>query len=168
MRYSGIIKNDTSAGDGICVSLFVQGCSRQCKGCHNPETWDFEGGRKYTVETQQEILEALCANGIQRNLCIMGGEPLYPANLPYLESLIFSAKRQNENIKIYLWTGYKFEEAFETIEWLGVDYVIDGPYEEDLRDISLKWRGSSNQNIYEKNRKYKLWNCLTKNECRFV
>lgn len=152
MRYAGIIKNDTSAGDGICVTLFVQGCHRRCKGCHNPETWDFDGGLEYTEETQKEILEALGANGIQRNLCIMGGEPLTLENLPHLKALILLAKEEYKDLKVWLWTGYTFRELMESYSYRtfldNVDVLIDGPYIEELRDITLPYRGSSNQNVY--------------------
>lgn len=150
MRYAGIIKNDTSAGDGICVTLFVQGCNRRCKGCHNPETWDFDGGKEFTADTMVEIVEALKANGIKRNLCIMGGEPLEERNLLDLYCLITYAKAIVENLKIYLWTGYNFEDIKVMAINLGLDYVIDGPYVEELRDITLKWRGSSNQKIWKR------------------
>ena len=150
MRYAGIIKNDTSAGDGICVTLFVQGCHRRCKGCHNQEAWDFDGGFEYTEETQKEILDALGANGIQRNLCIMGGEPLYLQNLLQLADLIYQSKKIYKDLKVYIWTGHIFKDVEEWVKYLGVDYVIDGPYVEELRDITLKWRGSSNQKIWKK------------------
>ena len=156
MRYAGIIKNDTSAGDGICVTLFVQGCHRRCKGCHNPETWDFDGGEEFTANTMVEIVEALKANGIKRNLCIMGGEPLEEKNLLGLYCLIIYAKAAVENLKIYLWTGYNFEDIEVIATNLGLDYVIDGPYIEELRDTTLKWRGSSNQKIWKKT-KYGIW-----------
>lgn len=150
MRYGGIIKNDTSAGDGICVTLFVQGCRRHCKGCHNQESWDFDGGKEFTVDTIIEIIEALEANGVKRDLCIMGGEPLENENLLGLHSLINYAKAVIKDLKIYLWTGYEFEKIEEIIKILDFDYVIDGPYIEELRDIRLKWRGSSNQRIWKK------------------
>lgn len=150
MRYSGIIKNDTSAGDGICVTLFVQGCRRHCKGCHNPESWDFDGGKEFTVDTIIEIVEALEANRVKRDLCIMGGEPLENENLLGLHSLINYAKAVIKDLKIYLWTGYEFEKIEEIIKILDFDYIIDGPYIEELRDIRLKWRGSSNQRIWKK------------------
>ena len=67
MKYAGIIKNDVSAGNGVCVTFFVQGCPIRCPGCHNPETWDFDGGKKFTPNTINEIIDALNANGVQRN-----------------------------------------------------------------------------------------------------
>lgn len=76
MKYAGIIKNDTAAGPGLCLSFYTQGCPHHCSGCHNPETWDFNGGKEFTDETLQMILENINANGIERPLCILGGEPL--------------------------------------------------------------------------------------------
>ena len=87
MRYAGLIENDiVDSDDGICVSLWMQGCPHHCKGCHNPETWDFNGGKEFTYEILNEINEALNANGIERSFCIMGGEPLCMENefLTYL------------------------------------------------------------------------------------
>ena len=81
MKYAGIIKNDIAAGEGVNVTFFSQGCPFRCEGCHNPETWDFEAGKEFTPQTLNDILESLSANGIQRNLSIMGGEPLAPENV---------------------------------------------------------------------------------------
>lgn len=78
MRYAGIIKNDVCAAPGVCVTFFTQGCPHRCKGCHNPETWDFDGGKEFTHDTIDEVIEALNANDIERTFCIMGGEPLCP------------------------------------------------------------------------------------------
>lgn len=80
MKYAGLIKNDIAAAPGLCVTFFTQGCPHRCPECHNPETWDFEGGLEYTEETIQEILNALTDRDIHRDFCIMGGEPLCPQN----------------------------------------------------------------------------------------
>ena len=77
MRYAGIIRNDVAAGQGVNVTFFVQGCEQHCPGCHNPETWDFDGGYEFTQETLDDIIKSLKANGVQRNLSLMGGEPLH-------------------------------------------------------------------------------------------
>jgi anaerobic ribonucleoside-triphosphate reductase activating protein len=81
MRYAGIIKNDIAAGEGVNVTFFTQGCPFHCVGCHNPQTWDFLGGKEFTADTLKEIINDLNANGVQRNLSIMGGEPLCAENL---------------------------------------------------------------------------------------
>ena len=95
MRYAGIIKNDFSAAPGTSVTFFTQGCPHKCEGCHNPETWDFEGGEKVTHDTILEVIEAITANGLHRNLCIMGGEPLCPEN-QFLTNLIINSVKEYE------------------------------------------------------------------------
>ena len=153
MQYAGIIKNDTAAGEGINVTFFVQGCHFHCKGCHNPETWDFLGGKEFTNDTLTEIINAIRANGIQRNFSIMGGEPLCPENLFLTVLLIKTVKEEFPNIKIYVWTGYTLEELVKIKDKKilyvlnNADYLIDGPFIEEQRDITLAMRGSTNQRI---------------------
>lgn len=156
MRYAGIIYDDTAAASGLSLTLFTQGCPFHCKGCHNPETWDYEGGYEYTKETEQKIVKALSANGVIRNLCIMGGEPLLPHNIEALYSLTRAVRDNYEDeIKIYLWTGFTTQELQDIIkehpdfaDFLYMfDYIIDGRYEEDKRDVTLLMRGSTNQKI---------------------
>lgn len=155
MRYSGLIRNDLAAAPGVSVSFFTQGCPHRCKGCHNPETWDFERGKEFTPQVLDEILSALNANGIERNFCVMGGEPLCEAN-EFLTLLVIKTVRQKfPNIKIYIWTGYYYEDLVKranshTKQILeAADYLIDGPYVEAKRDITLPMRGSSNQSIID-------------------
>lgn len=153
MKYAGLIKNDMSAAPGVSVSFFTQGCPHHCKGCHNPETWNFEGGKEFTNETLNEILTALQANGIKRSFAVMGGEPLCQENsfLTYL--VIKTVKDQYPDTPIYVWTGYYYEDLLkdhnprisQILEL--TDVLIDGPYVENLRDITLPLRGSSNQSI---------------------
>ena len=109
MRYSGIIYNDFSAAPGVSLSFFTQGCPHHCTGCHNPETWLFDGGLEFTEEILQEILKNLYANGIKRNFCLMGGEPLCPENLPLSKMLIENILQKYPDTKIYIWTGYIYE-----------------------------------------------------------
>ena len=152
MRYAGLLKNDITAAPGMCVTLFTQGCPHHCPGCHNPETWDYEGGQEFYPELIQEIAEALTANGIKRNLCIMGGEPLCPENEFLTMLLIIEIRKIIPDIQIYIWTGYTIEELLcrgPKINYIlnHIDYLIDGPYVEELRDITLPMRGISNQSI---------------------
>lgn len=159
MRYAGIIKNDFSAAPGVSVTFFTQGCPHKCEGCHNPETWDFNGGKEMTHETIKEVIEALTANGIQRNLCIMGGEPLCSENLFLTNLIINSVKERLPQIKVYIWTGYYFEDLDlnnNRIQQIleQTDCLIDGPYDNAQRDITLKMRGSSNQRILYKGQDY--------------
>lgn len=153
MRYSGVIYNDITAAPGLCVSFFTQGCPHHCYRCHNPQTWDFEGGKEFTYKVLEQIVEGLTADGIQRNLCIMGGEPLCSENQFLTELVIKTVKEQLPEVKIYIWTGYTYDELLnkhdihlESILNMA-DYLIDGPYIDELRDISLSMRGSSNQRI---------------------
>jgi anaerobic ribonucleoside-triphosphate reductase activating protein len=155
MRYSGLIRNDLAAAPGVSVSFFTQGCPHKCKGCHNPETWSFNGGKEFTPQVLDEIYEALGANGIERSFCVMGGEPLCPENVFLTLLVIGEVKRHFPTVKIYLWTGYYYEvlkkrtDAHTQQILKLVDVLIDGPYEEHLRDVSLPMRGSSNQSIIE-------------------
>ena len=134
MRYAGIIKNDFSAAPGTSVTFFTQGCPHRCEGCHNPETWDFEGGEEITSDTISEVIEAITANGLHRNLCIMGGEPLCQENLFLTNLVIKSVKEKLHGTKIYLWTGYTLSELLnkKNIDIMNIlkeiDVLIDGFY----------------------------------------
>ena len=161
MRYSGLIRNDLAAAPGISVSFFTQGCPHRCKGCHNPETWDFEGGKEFTNDTLKEIYEALHANSIVRSFCVMGGEPLCEENL-FLTLLVLKEVKQHfPQIKTYLWTGYYYQDLLKNSDphmamvLELVDVLIDGPYVESKRDITLPMRGSSNQSIIDLKEKRK-------------
>ena len=159
MKYAGIIKNDIANGPGIRVSFFTQGCPHHCKGCFNPETWDPEGGKEFTPDTLEEIKTALVANDIKRNLSILGGEPLCPDNLFLTELLIREIKQTYPDITIYLWTGYKYSELNQStnksIQYIlsTIDTLIDGPFIEEQRDITLPLRGSRNQQIIDLKKK---------------
>ena len=155
MRYAGLIKNDLAAAPGVCVSFFVQGCPLRCPGCHNPESWDFEGGMEFSTQTLNDILTSLSANGIERSLCIMGGEPLCPENSFLTALIIKEVRQQKPNVKIYLWTGYTYEELLSKktsnpkLEYIldNIDCLIDGPFIQEEKDITLQMRGSRNQRI---------------------
>ena len=134
MTYAGIIKNDIAAGEGVNVTFFTQGCPFHCSGCHNPQTWDFLGGKEFTADTLSNVIKYLSANGINRNLSIMGGEPLCPENVFLTQMLITNVKEKYPDIKIYVWTGYVYEDLVERHEqklvWIlnNIDYLIDGPF----------------------------------------
>ena len=113
MKYAGIIKNDLSAAPGISVSFFTQGCPHHCKGCHNPETWDFDGGKEFTYDVLNEVIDALTANGVERSLSILGGEPLCEENVFLTLLLIKTVKERLPNTKIYIWTGYYYDELIK-------------------------------------------------------
>ena len=150
MNYAGIIKNDVSAGEGVCVSFFTQGCPHHCAGCHNPETWNFDGGKEFTQDILLEIVRSIEANGIIRNFCVMGGEPLCPENQFLTQLVVSTVKEHYPDIKIYIWTGYLYEDLIATsnskLEHIlsMADFLIDGPYIQEERDITLPMRGSRN------------------------
>lgn len=158
MRYAGIIKNDFSAAPGTCVTFFTQGCPHRCEGCHNPETWDFQGGREFTPDILDKIIKGLTAQGIKRNFCIMGGEPLCPENQFLTLLLVNSVKERLPDTKIYIWTGYNLDEILnegkvgQILE--KTDVVIDGPFIAAYKDRTLFMRGSSNQRILYKGKDF--------------
>ena len=153
MKYAGLMENDFNDGEGICVSLWTQGCPHHCPGCHNPETWDFNGGYDVPDDIRGEIVKAISANGITRNFSILGGEPLCKENLDFVLNIITAVRVAYPNIKIYIWTGYTFAELIEQNDdriiniLKKANYLIDGKYDETLRDTTLPLRGSSNQEI---------------------
>lgn len=154
MRYAGLIKNDIAAGPGICVTFFTQGCPHRCHGCHNPETWDFNGGLEFYPDLIPEIIDALTAQGINRNFCIMGGEPLCPENEFLTMLLIIEVRKYLPDVPIYIWTGYTLEQLMHKGDRIrqilkSINYLIDGPYIEAQRDTTLPMRGSSNQRIID-------------------
>ena len=155
MKYAKIMPNDTVDGEGICVSFWTQGCPHRCKGCHNPETWSFDAGiEEDDFQIIMKIINLITKDGVNRNLSILGGEPLCPQNKGFILRLVSAAKLYYPNIKIFLWTGYTIEELVldeecKRILWF-VDKLIDGRFEKDKKDLSLYLRGSSNQRIFSK------------------
>lgn len=154
MRIANIIKNDVVNGIGVSVSLFVQGCPFHCKGCFNESSWDFEGGYE-TNTLKGDIVKAISENDITRNFSILGGEPLCKENRAMIKEVLSAVKTAYPNIKVCLWTGFTLEELQkikdENLDFIltNINYLIDGQFDESQKDITLKWRGSRNQNIYE-------------------
>ena len=154
MRIAGINKNDVVNGEGICVALFTQGCPFHCKGCFNPETWDYNGGKEVPIsDLISDVEAAIAANGVPRNFSILGGEPLIERNLEELKILLSTIKKDFPHITIFLWTGFTIEELTSAQKEITqyIDVLIDGQYNEKLRDVSLHLRGSSNQRIFRAN-----------------
>lgn len=154
MRIAGINKNDVVNGEGICVALFTQGCPFHCKGCFNPETWDYNGGKEVPIsDLISDVEAAIAANGVPRNFSILGGEPLIERNLEELKILLSTIKKDFPHITIFLWTGFTIEELTSAQKEVTqyIDVLIDGQYNEKLRDVSLHLRGSSNQRIFRAN-----------------
>ena len=157
MKYAGIIYDDTAAAPGLSLSFYTQGCPIHCPGCHNQDMWDFEGGYEFTNEVRDKVIAKLNENGVLRNLCIIGGEPLCPQNAHMTELLCGFARVEYPNIKIYVWTGYTLEELCEREQneksihniLECVDVLIANPFDISKRDITLELRGSSNQEIYK-------------------
>lgn len=153
-RYNAIIKNDFVNGNGVCVSFFVQGCPHKCSGCFNPETWDFNQGQTYDESVKWEIIKAINDNNIIRNFSILGGEPLAFQNIFMVEDLVKAVRAAYPSIKIFLWTGYDFgtikNQGNEVIDSIlsKIDFIIDGLFVEEEKDLSLFLRGSRNQNVW--------------------
>ena len=139
--------------EGFCVSFWVQGCPWHCKGCHNPQTWDFMGGKELPPDFLKIIDNAIAANGIQRNFSVLGGEPLCLENKSLVNEIVAHVRNTFPNIKIYIWTGDTIEHLKKLndseINYIlnNIDVLIDGPFIQEKRDITLKLRGSSNQRI---------------------
>lgn len=155
MQYADVIWNDVTAGDGLCVSFYTQGCPHRCPGCHNPETWDFKGGKEFPASLLNELIQRLNAQGINRSLCILGGEPLCPENQFLTTLLIRTVKEKSPQTKIYVWTGYLYEDLKKQggphLQYIleNINVLIDGPFIQEERDITLKMRGSRNQRVID-------------------
>src|SRR5574344_814466 len=145
MRYNKIRKMDISNGPGVRVSIFMQGCTFNCKECFNPETHDFNGGKEFTDDTINRVLE-LCDNDNINGLSILGGEPLHPKNIEGTTKLAKAFKDKMPNKNIWIWTGFLFDKDLKDKEVMKyTDVIVDGRYVDDLRNPTLKWRGSENQ-----------------------
>lgn len=163
MRYAQIREIDVTNGKGIGVALFTQGCPYHCKNCFNPETWNFNKGKEWTKDTENDIIELLKPKYITR-LTILGGEPLIERNIEPLIILLERVKNIYPDKKIWLYTGGDFEKLkllYKEI-FKYIDILIDGRYIDDLRDYKLKFRGSSNQRVIDvqkslKENKVILW-----------
>lgn len=157
--YYGEIKNfDIANGEGIRVSLFVSGCTHRCKGCFNPETWNFSYGRPYTAETEQSIMDMLSFEYVD-GLSLLGGEPFEPDNQRELVKLLQRVRKELPNKNVWCYTGYTLENDLlgesrarceVTDEMLGmIDVLVDGEFKEELKNIALAFRGSSNQRLID-------------------
>ncbi len=140
---------DISNGPGVRVSIFMQGCTFHCKNCFNPETWDFEGGKEFTDQTIEEVLN-LCNKDHIKGLSILGGEPMHPNNIDGTEKLAKAFKQRFPDKSIWVWSGFKFDEDLKDKDVLKyIDVLVDGTYKEELHNPILKWKGSSNQRVID-------------------
>ena len=159
MYYGEVKYSDIANGPGVRTSLFVSGCTHHCKGCFNEETWDFNFGKPFTKEVEDEIIETLRPAYIA-GLTILGGEPMEVVNQKVLCPFIDRVRAEVPGKNIWIYSGYTWEELTdeenkrchceETNEILkNIDVLVDGEFKLDLKNISLKFRGSSNQRIID-------------------
>ncbi len=157
--YYGEIKNcDIANGEGVRVTLFVSGCTNHCKNCFQPQTWDFTYGKPFTAETEEELL-ALLAPDYINGLTLLGGEPFEPENQRALVPFLRRVRRQYPHKTIWGFSGFTYEELTQegthcrcevTDEMLSLlDVLVDGRFVEELKDISLRFRGSRNQRLID-------------------
>jgi anaerobic ribonucleoside-triphosphate reductase activating protein len=156
MNYGNIKKTDVSNGEGVRVSLFVSGCRNHCKGCFNQETWNFSFGRPFTPETETKLLQDLAPDYIA-GLSVLGGEPFEEENQCMLLPFLRKVRETYPKKTIWCYTGYVYDKDLlkdgrkhcrATDEMLAlIDVLVDGPFIEEQRDISLQFRGSRNQRI---------------------
>lgn len=171
MNFATIKKYDVANGPGVRVSLFVSGCGHRCKGCFNAEAWDFAYGSPYTAATEEEILSALSKSYIA-GLSLLGGEPFDPRNQETVYGLLKKVKERFPQKDVWCYTGYTLETDLQeggaaftpfTKDMLArIDVLVDGEFVEALKDIKLRFRGSSNQRIIDLKRTresggIKLW-----------
>lgn len=167
MRYAQIRSMDISNGEGVGVSLFVQGCPFHCKNCFNSDTWDFNGGKEWTEETKNKFMELINRPYIKR-VSFLGGECLAEQNLDEVLKLVKEIRISFPEKTIWLYTGYTWEQLVysrmpsgvgkekEFLNWnrrneiiSNIDICIDGEYVDNLKDLTLKWRGSKNQRVID-------------------
>ena len=148
MRYNKIRKMDISNGPGVRVSIFVQGCMFHCKNCFNPDTWDFKGGKEYTDETIDHVIE-LCGKDHIVGLSILGGEPLHPNNISGVTKLAKKFRETYPDKSLWVWSGFTFDLKKDEEIMNYLDVLVDGQFMNDLYDPTLSWRGSSNQRVID-------------------
>ena len=155
MNYATIKNNDIANGPGVRVSLFVSGCTHHCKGCFNEIAWDFDYGQPFTDETVESILEMLRAPHI-KGITLLGGEPFEPQNQSAIVGLLRRIKAEMPEKSIWAFSGYLFDKDItsgrlgDTSEYLSyLDVLVDGPFVEAKKNLSLRFRGSENQRLID-------------------
>jgi len=149
MKYNKIRKMDIANGPGVRISVFFQGCSFHCKGCFNSETWDFLGGKDFTDEEINTVID-LAKEDYITGLSVLGGEPMHPDNIEGTTKLVKKFKEVYPNKTVWAWSGFLFDEYLKDKEILKyLDVLVDGQFVEELKNPNLKWRGSSNQRVID-------------------
>ncbi|MCF2555125.1 anaerobic ribonucleoside-triphosphate reductase activating protein [Faecalicatena contorta] len=148
MRYHNITKDDMLNGDGLRVVLWVAGCPHHCPGCHNQITWDPEGGLVFDEEAKKEIFDELEKDYVS-GITFSGGDPLHEANIQTVTSLAREIRSRYPDKTIWLYTGYKWADIKdkEIVDYL--DVLVDGRFEQSLKDNTLHWKGSANQLVID-------------------
>jgi len=154
MRYNKIRKTDIANGPGIRVSIFMQGCTFNCKGCFNPDTHSFKGGKEFNDSVIEKVIDLAKSDHI-RGLSILGGEPMHSKNIGGTLSLVHKFKEKYPNKDVWVWTGFLFDDLIRNYNLKDIDVIIDGKYEQDLYNPTLKYRGSSNQRVIDVNKSLK-------------
>lgn len=155
MHYCKIKTDDIANGPGVRVSLYVSGCPHRCKGCFNPETWDYNAGKPFTEKEIQKIIDSLKPEYIS-GLSLLGGEPLAEQNRKEVALLVQKVKELFPDKTIWCWTGFLYEDLLsERVKDKNLSYLldtlnvlIDGPFIESQKDLSLRYCGSKNQKVY--------------------
>ena len=148
MRYNKIRKMDIADGPGVRVSIFLQGCTFNCKNCFNPETHDFKGGEEFTDETILEVLD-LCDKEFITGLSILGGEPMHPLNIKGTIKLAKAFKERYPDKTIWSWSGFLIDNIVDKEILNYLDVLVDGQYVDELHNPTLKWCGSENQRVID-------------------
>lgn len=161
MYYSGIKEFDISNGPGIRTSLYVSGCTHHCKGCFNEETWDFNSGVPYTLDTEDYIIKELSNKD---GLSLLGGDPFDNLKDLDLYDLIARVREEYPDQTIWCWTGYTYEQIIKDAEMYHffslLDVVVDGRFIEAKKDIKLKFKGSTNQRVIDVKESIKQNSCI--------
>lgn len=146
LRYHNITKDDMLNGDGLRTVLWLAGCEHRCEGCHNPCTWDPDGGLPFDEDAKQELFEQLKKPYIS-GITFTGGDPLYSGNCQGVFELMREIKEKFPDKTIWLYTGYKWEDILHYPHMPLVDVLVDGKFEKDKADPQLMWKGSTNQRV---------------------
>ena len=173
MHYGNIKNYDIADGEGVRVTLFCSGCTNRCEGCFQPETWDFCYGKEYTKETENQLIQMLTNPNIQ-GLTLLGGDPFEPSNQRTLITLLRRVKQELPTKDVWAYTGFVYEQDLlegqrkhteVTDEMLSyIDVLVDGPFVIDEKDISLYFRGSTNQRVIDMPKTLKSGNVVIYHE----